>query len=123
HAAVEEALLARGVSEAHFVGFSFGAYRAVAIACRGRVRPLSVVALSGYVDLDDEERAGVAALLALVRRGDDLAPVFEQLMLTDAARSTAATVAEVRRWAKAIDLRSLEAEGEAIHRCVDLRPD
>lgn len=83
---IEEALLARGVTEAHFVGSSSGAYFAVDIARRVRVRARSLVAIGGFVDLAPAHRDGLRAFAAALRGGAELTAAIVESNLSPAAR-------------------------------------
>jgi pimeloyl-[acyl-carrier protein] methyl ester esterase len=122
HALVEDALCARGVTTADLVGFSYGGYRAAALACRGRLRARSIVSLAGYADLAAADRVALSPLLTLIRQRADLAPVCEEFMLSRRGRADAAAVADVRSWASAVAPDDLLAEAEAVLASPDLRP-
>jgi pimeloyl-ACP methyl ester carboxylesterase len=123
HDLVEEALAARGVVEAHFIGHSGGAYRAFAHATRGAVRPLSVTALGAVSHFPAAAREGFAAFAALLRAGSDVRPLFRDLMLAPRAREDDACVVEVTSWATASAPSHLADELDAFAAARDLRPE
>ena len=123
HAAVEEALLARGAAEAHFIGHSGGAYRAFALATRGIVRPRTITGLSALARLSPTMQGSFVAFAAMLRRGDDVADAVEALMLSPRARQDPAWVSDVRGWATASPAAHLADELEAFARAPDLRGD
>lgn len=121
HGLLEKALLDRGVTEAHFVGFSAGAYRAFALAHRRAVRVLSVVSLGGFADLTAEEKGGFTQYAAMLRAGVDPVPVLEGMMLSARGRALPAAVRDVRAWATSIAAEDLALELEAWTTAPDLR--
>jgi pimeloyl-ACP methyl ester carboxylesterase len=122
HALVEETLAARGVREAHLVGFAGGAYRAFALAVRGNLVVRSIASLGGAADFTDEERTGLVQYVAMLRAGVDAAPVLVDLVLSPRGRENAMSVADVRSWAAAITEDDLARELEAFIAAPDLRP-
>jgi pimeloyl-ACP methyl ester carboxylesterase len=122
HELVEQALVARGVRDAHFVGHSGGAYRAFAHATRGVIAPRSVVALGAVSYFTATTKASFASFAVLLRSGADVAPMFPELMLAPRSRGDAACVAEVTAWATASPAEHLARELEAFAAAPDLRP-
>lgn len=134
HTLVEEALAARGVRDAHLVGFSGGAYRALALACRAgsdgsRLRVRSVVSLAGVANFNDEEKHGFARYVGMLRGTQErpfevaaVAPMLMDLMLSPRGRENARWVEDIRGWASAVRLEDLARELEAFMGAVDLRP-
>lgn len=97
HELVEAALLERGAGELAVVGFSLGAYHALALACRGRLRIRLVVALAGFETLADEERAVRRGFAEAVRSGVDLGDALvERMLAPEFARSHPEVVESVR---------------------------
>lgn len=90
---VERALVERGVAAAHFVGASWGAYLAVDIAQRARVRALSFVALAGFVDLGAEHRAALRGFATALRGPLDLERILSESHLSPGARAAHPTYA------------------------------
>ena len=123
HALVEEALTARGVREAHLIGFSGGAYRAFALALRGAVRVRSIVSLAGMADLTDDEKKGLVQYAGMLRDRFDPAPLLLDIMLSPRGRENPASVADVRSWATAADGEALARELEAFVAAPDLLPE
>jgi 3-oxoadipate enol-lactonase len=127
HALVEETLVARGVRETHLVGFSGGAYRAFALACRREtaLRVRSVVSLAGVANFTEDEKAGLVRyvhLLSGVERPFDPAPMLVDLMLSPRGREHPLWVEDVRSWATSITPEHLARELEAFIGAPDLRP-
>lgn len=131
HALVEEAVVARGVREAHLVGFSGGAYRAFALACRveSALRVRSVVSLAGVVNFTDEEKNGLGHYVDLLRGSEArafepiaLGPMLVDLMLSPRGRERPRWVDDIRGWAAAIAPEHLARELEAFISAPDLRP-
>jgi 3-oxoadipate enol-lactonase len=119
---LEGALHEHRVREAAVVGSSIGGYRALALACSGRVRVRAAVLLGGFAYLSAEERAGMAAFAEVVRSrklpGGALAsgafsPSFA------AAHPEAAR--RVEGWAEQVNLDSVATELDSLARCEDLR--
>lgn len=121
HTLVEDALLAHGVREAHMIGFSASAYRAIAHAIRRRVNVLSIYSIGGFADLADEERQGLRDYIPLVLSGQPLEPVLETVMLAEPSRANPAAVADVRAWANATTRENLARELAAWSDVPDLR--
>lgn len=109
HAAIEDALLARGIERASIVGFSGGAYHALALACRARVRVDAVVSLAGLLGLSPEEKDGFRQFAAGVLAGADLKPLAGPRFLSAHAR-TPENVAAVEKWLDATPRENLAAE-------------
>lgn len=110
HELVEEALLSHGISEAIFVGYSFGLCRSIAHAARGRVRARGLVGLAGVPGYTPEQARGFAELAATLGEDTDLAAILESVMLSERARQRPELVAEVRSWARATSIESLRGE-------------
>jgi 3-oxoadipate enol-lactonase len=66
-AALDEALIARGVERAVVVGYSGGAYRAFAMAFSSRVRVDAIVSIAGFAGLDPAARDGFRGAAAALR--------------------------------------------------------
>lgn len=119
HAALEDALLRRGIDRASFVGFSGGAYHALALARRGVVKSTAVVCLAGLLGLSAEERSGFLQLAAAVEGGADLRDVAAARFLSSHAR-TPGNVAAVQAWLVATSAANLAAEMRALADAPDL---
>jgi pimeloyl-ACP methyl ester carboxylesterase len=117
HRQVEEALLARGIRAAHFVGVSGGAYRALALAVHGRVRVRSVVSLAGFRTLTPEQRSSYRDLAAFVRTGADLGAALPAAILSPAGLQIPQWTEEVSGWVKSIAAKDLAAEWDAFAAC------
>lgn len=122
HALVEETLAARGVRDAHLVGFSGGAYRAFALAARGNLRARTVTSLAGAADFAEHEKKKLGQYVAMLRDAVDPAPLLVELMLSPRGRENAASVADIASWARAIRPEHLARELEAFIAAPDLRP-
>jgi 3-oxoadipate enol-lactonase len=131
HALVEESLVARGVRDAHLVGFSGGAYRAFALASRreSALRARSVVSLAGVANFTEEEKEGLAQYVRLLRGGIErpfdpfqAGPILVDLMLSPRGREHPLWVEDIRSWATAIVPDDLARELEAFIGAPDLRP-
>lgn len=129
HALVEETLLARGVREAHLIGFSGGAYRAFALACRAEsaLRVRSIVSLAGCANFSDEEKQGLAHIVDSLRNGVDGRPIdvgalLVDVMLSPRGRENLAWVQDIVGWARVISPENLARELEAFIGAPDLRP-
>lgn len=122
HGLVEDSLAAIGLSEAHFVGFSGGAYRAFAIATRTRLRVLSIAGLAAIAEVSREEGATLAGFAQMLRAGGvDPGPILEQRMLSPEGRMNPDWVADVISWGAAIAPPQLASELEAFASAPDLR--
>lgn len=122
HALVEETLLARGVREAHLVGFSGGVYRAFALAVRGNLVVRTIASLAGAADFTDDEKKGLLQYVAMLRAQVDPAPILVDLMLSPRGRESALSVTDVRSWATASAPEHVARELEAFVAAPDLRP-
>lgn len=122
HALVEDTLAARGIGAAHFIGFSSGAYRAIALAARGQIRARSIVSLAGTADFTDEDKKGLAQTVTMLRAGVDPEAALLDSALSPRGRENHAAVADVRSWARATTPERLARELEAFIAAADLRP-
>ena len=117
---IEQALLDASVSSPIFVGFSFGAFRALELASRARsgangVR--GVVSLAGFHDLTHEHRQALAASAALARDpSKDLAALFTPHFLSATGMANPAWVAEVGTWFGVVSREDLALELETAAR-------
>jgi pimeloyl-ACP methyl ester carboxylesterase len=120
-AAIEATLVAAGVHACALVGFSGGAYRALAIAVAGRLRVTGVYALAGFCGFGAAEVAGLRGLAELVRSGADLRPLAAARFLSAAfAARNPEAVAEVERWGTSTTSGVLAAELDAFAASRDL---
>lgn len=113
HALVERTLAERGVVEADLVGFSGGAYRALALASRGHLRVRRVVSLAGLMGLFPDERLAMLDTVRMVRAGVALGPLLPAAMLSPAWRSDVGALAEIAGWGAACPPAALADELEA----------
>jgi pyruvate dehydrogenase E2 component (dihydrolipoamide acetyltransferase) len=114
HRLVEETLAAKGAGPVHLVGFSGGAYRALALAARGRLDVRSISLLGGFRGFTPEQRPAYREYARLLREGVDLSPALPGLMLSAAAQTRAGWVEHVKTWAKAASDEALAGELEAL---------
>jgi 3-oxoadipate enol-lactonase len=123
-AAVERAALARGAAAPALVGWSLGAYHALALALRRRIRPTRLALLAPIAAFPETERAGILALAAAMRSGADVGDAFVARMLSPAfAAAHPRVCADVRSWQRrACPADVLAQDLEAFARSDDLRP-
>ncbi len=123
--AIEQALLAAGVTEASFVGFSGGSWRALALAVRGKIRPLRLALVGAFASLPEAQRAGFRALGASLPQTGFTAAQLAPLMLSP--RSLAARPEEaLARYGRVLAETSLDvigAELVAFANAPDVEPD
>lgn len=120
---VEETLAAQGVREATLVGFSGGAWHAIGLALRGKLRVEKLVALAGLAGLDPEHQAAFHGFADALRAGQDLRPVAPgQFLSADFAAAHPDAVAGVTSWIEAIAPADLAAELDATADAPDQRP-
>lgn len=121
--AIEETLLAGGVRECAVVGFSGGAYRALALACNGRIRVTGVLSLAGLANLSSEERDGFRGFAAAVRAGQDLrALAAPRFLSAPFAAAHPEAVRSVEGWLEAAPREVIAAELDAFAEATDLTP-
>ena len=78
---LEDEVLARGVEEVAVLGFSIGAYRALALALDStRVRVTRLMLLSGIAGADDEVRERYRQLAGMARNGVDVSSQWLDMM-------------------------------------------
>lgn len=110
HEIVEDALLSRGVTEAHFFGYSGGSRRAFDISARGHVRSKSVAGLGPIVAFMEEKKQGLSDFAAALRAGIDLRDSLVEMALTSRGKQNPRWVAEVRASLDAIAPETLADE-------------
>lgn len=107
--AVLQALLDRGVEQAHLLGYSCGTLVALKLALSGRISPLSLFALAGMCELDGEEREAFRQFAQAIRSGQDAAPIAGQRFLSpEYAAQHPDAVREVENWVRGA--KSLDGE-------------
>jgi len=122
-AEMEKALLSRGIKEAAFVGYSLGAYHALALAIRGGVRVTKLVSLAGVAYLSDEEKAMRMGAAQMLRAGMDLRSTMVSLMVSPGFLQREPRCAEeIMRWMESTSSENLLLELDAIARCESLLP-
>lgn len=121
--AMEQALLDRGITEAAFVGYSLGAYHAMALALRGHVKATRVVCLAGLANLSEADRAARLAALPILRSDFDLRPMMLQTMVSAGfAQRHPECAHQVVRWLDATSRENMADECEAAAYCDNLLP-
>jgi len=111
HEVLERALLSRGLREVALVGFSGGAYHALAIACRGLLSVTRVVALAGVSELTPDERTAFQQTADALRVGTDLRSIAGARFLSAAFRDAhPERIVEVERWLDATTPANLAGE-------------
>lgn len=122
-AEIEQALCSRGVTKAAFVGYSLGAYHALALAVRGVVQATKVVCLAGLASLGPKDREAYLGGAQLIRSGVDLRQLLLQRMVSPGFAARHPELAQqVLSWPEATSLQNLANETEATGRCEDLLP-
>ncbi len=124
-AMLEDDLLRRGITRPVVVGYSGGAYRALALAFSSRVAVAGVVSLAGLAGLDPEARAGFRAQAGLLRRdgvGDFRASWLARMAAPGFANGHPAEAEDILSWLDCTSARSLAEELDAIASAEDLRP-
>jgi pimeloyl-ACP methyl ester carboxylesterase len=121
---VEDALVRHGVSEAAFVTAGTGAYFALSMALRGRVRVSRLVSVSGFAALPAPVRDAYRETARRLREGEDPRPALELALFSPQfrAREPSRVRALVTAWSRATTPRNLAAELEAFARAPDLLP-
>jgi pimeloyl-ACP methyl ester carboxylesterase len=121
HRRLLAALAAAGVSDCALVGFSAGAYHALALASSGRLRPRVLVSLAGFATLSAEERNQYVQFATVLRSGADLHALMPARLLSPGARAGRPELAaEVARWLDAVPTELLADELDSLARCEDL---
>lgn len=117
-----------GVTETAVVGFSLGAYRALALALDGRVRVTAAVLMGGFAALTAEHTSALLGLAAALRKMTDFSdPVFRrqiaQLMVSDAfAKTDLGRLEPIEAWFDVTTPAAWADEVEASTRTPDLHP-
>jgi pimeloyl-ACP methyl ester carboxylesterase len=123
HQALGVTLHAHAIRRASLVGFSGGAYHALALACHGIVEASCLVLLGGFATFTAEERAGYRQLSESIARGDDLRALMGPRSLSTAFRAKRPEcVATVEGWFEATSPSNLSAEFAAFAHGEDLTP-
>lgn len=123
HESIEETLADEAPAGVALVGFSAGAYHALALALRRRIAPSKVVSLAGFAGLDERLRMEYRKFAELLRGGVDPAPLVPKRMLSNGyliRHPDAAT--EMMGWARATEGDNLAAELDAFAVSEDLLP-
>lgn len=117
-----EALRQRGVDEAHLIGFSTGAYRALFLAAHGLLGVRSIVGL-GAVASFSHRRQELLMQARLVREGAvDARQYCEAISLSAHGSTNAAWREHVRAWPDATSSEALAREAELLAGAPDLQP-
>jgi pimeloyl-ACP methyl ester carboxylesterase len=110
----------RRIGRAAVVGFSGGAYRAVALACEHPDRIDHLMLLGGYARLDEGLRAGLRQVAQLLRQGADLRGGFASLMLSPGyAAAHPDAVVRVSSWLDLTSTTDLASEMESFAEAPD----
>ena len=123
-ARLEGELLEMNVAQADVVAFSGGAYKAGALALRGRVAVSRLVLFAPSVGLDPETAQGYRSLAAAARVGafDPRPSWLERMASPEFVARDPRGAARVLAWLNAVPLSVLCDELEAIADAPDLRP-
>jgi pimeloyl-ACP methyl ester carboxylesterase len=121
---VEERLLRDGVSRAAFVAFSGGAYKAAAIALRGRIAVLRMVLFAPVLGLDADTAQGYRDLAAAARAGafDPRSSWLERMASPGFPARDPVGAARVLAWLDAAPRAVIYDELAAMADAPDLRP-
>jgi 3-oxoadipate enol-lactonase len=125
---LEEALRARGVTQAAVVGFSLGAYRALRLALTGRLEVTHVATLGGFAALTVEHRDAMRATATMLQGMRDFAdpafrrPVALNFMAPAFATAHPKAVAGVEAWLDSTTPAWLALEALATASAEDLHP-
>jgi pimeloyl-ACP methyl ester carboxylesterase len=123
-AAIEDRLLAEGVTQADFIAFSGGAYKAVALALRRRIAIRRMVLLAPMVGLDASAAQSFREVAQATRAGvfDPRASWLDRMTSPGFADRNPAGAARVLRWLDAAPLSVICDELLAAADAPDLRP-
>jgi 3-oxoadipate enol-lactonase len=121
---LEQWLMEAGIARADLVGFSAGAYKAVAIALRGRIAVSRLILFAPVVGLDPEVAQGYRDVAAAVRSGAfDARPSWlDRMASSGLIVRDPQTAARVLAWLDAVPSSVLCDELDAMADAVDLRP-
>jgi pimeloyl-ACP methyl ester carboxylesterase len=123
HQALGATLHARRIRRAALVGYSGGAYHALALACHGIVEASCLVLLGGFAAFTAEERAGYKQLSEALARGEDLRTLMGPRSLSAAYRAKRPeSTTTVEGWVDATSPSNLSAEFAAFAHSEDLTP-
>jgi 3-oxoadipate enol-lactonase/4-carboxymuconolactone decarboxylase len=121
--AIERAVLDAGGGDLSVVGFSGGAYHALHLAIRGKLRMGRVVALGGFAGLTTAEGEAFLGFAAMLRSGQPVTGIATQRFLSPAfAAARPAACQRVEEWMRAAPPESLAFELEALARAPSLLP-
>jgi len=124
HGWIERELSRRGIAEAALVGVSAGAYGALALALRGRIRATQVITLGGFAGLAEPECAGLRGFAEALRAGVDLGEVLvARFLAPEFARARPELARTVQSYLDAAPRAHIAAELEALAASADLRPE
>jgi 3-oxoadipate enol-lactonase len=121
---LERWLLDAGIARADLIGFSGGAYKAVAIALRGRVAVSRLILFAPVVGLDPDAAQSYRNVAAAARSGafDPRPSWLDRMASPGLAERDPATAARVLAWLDAAPPAVLCDEIEAMADAADLRP-
>lgn len=121
---LEQWLIDARIARAHLVGFSAGAYKAVAIALRGRIAVSKLILFAPVVGFDPEVAQGYRDVAAAVRSGAfDARPSWlDRMASSGLAGRDPQAAGRVLAWLDAAPPSVLCDELDALADAVDLRP-
>jgi pimeloyl-ACP methyl ester carboxylesterase len=121
--ALRDALRARGIESAALVGYSLGAYHALALALAGSPGATRLVLIGPVAGIDAPVRETYRGYAAAVRAGLKAGLPFAELAVPDGLAAARPSLrAEIAARVDAVDPRTHAAELEAIAALEDLRP-
>lgn len=121
--ALEAELGRLGIASVAAVGFSLGAYHAIALALAGRVRVTHLALLGPLAGGDPEALAPFAGFARMARAGEPLDELFASVSIPPArAAADPGYVGAIRAAVAAAPAATLAAEFDAIAALPDLRP-
>jgi pimeloyl-ACP methyl ester carboxylesterase len=123
HETIEAALLDRGLRRVAVVGYSGGAFHALALALRRNVEVTLVVSLAGMTSIADAERQPFREAAAGIASGAiDLRVMAAPRFLAPAYQAQPEAVAHVLAWVEATTPENVAAELVALANADDLAP-
>jgi pimeloyl-ACP methyl ester carboxylesterase len=123
-ARLEDGITRAGISDAAVVGFSGGAYNAVAMALRGRVHVRALALLAPVLGLDPPVAQAYREMVAAVRAGvfDPRPTWLERMASPGFAMRDPVGARRVLSWLEAVPLSVVCDELAALADALDLRP-
>jgi 3-oxoadipate enol-lactonase len=120
---LEDCLTRSGISDAAVVGFSGGAYKAIALALRGRVSVRGLALLAPVLGLDPPIAQGYREMVARVRAGafNPRPTWLDRMASPGLAERDPAGAERILSWLDAVPLSVLCDELDAVADATDLR--